>query len=285
MSINLKESPIISAIGNGTQRFFDEQRRRLIDVHRDPSAAQCFWDRHWNQVAGDQCLAEIRSPNNMVLRVTQRYLKLGARILEGGCGLGQNVWGLEKAGYSVWGVDNAIQTLEMVRELEPGLKLSYGDVRELDFPDASFDGYWSLGVIEHFWSGYDQILTEMARVLKPGGYLFITFPAMNPSRIARSARGYYPAWDSETGSRLVEHFYQFILPVKEVENVLHTLGFTTEVVRYLDGYKGAKDEFATVRRASKIAALFGIGRYWQKLMNVVASNRYGHIALLVMRKE
>jgi ubiquinone/menaquinone biosynthesis C-methylase UbiE len=274
-----------TTLARGTRRFFDKDRCRLIDVHCDPAAAQSFWDRHWDRVAGNRHLAAIHSPNSMVMRVTKRYLEPGAQILEGGCGLGQNVWGLERMGYSAWGVDNAKQTLDVVRELEPQLKLSYGDVRALDFPDATFDGYWSLGVIEHFWSGYDQILTDMARVLKPGGYLFITFPAMNPARTARASRGCYPKWDNETESRLVQQFYQYLLPVKAVEKDLQARGFLTKEMRYLDGYKGAKDEHPLINRISNFARVIGLARYWQKFMNVFASKRYGHIALLVMRKK
>ena len=47
----------------------------------------------------------------------------------------------------------------------PQLDVSYGDVRALEFEDDSFDGYWSLGVIEHFPDGYEDIGQEMTRVI------------------------------------------------------------------------------------------------------------------------
>jgi len=42
----------------------------------------------------------------------------------------------------------------------------------LKFPNNFFDGYWTLGVIEHFWEGYNQIIEEAKRVIKPGDIYF-----------------------------------------------------------------------------------------------------------------
>jgi len=55
----------------------------------------------------------------------------------------------------------------------------FSDVRKLNFPDHYFDGYWSLGVIEHFYKGYDEIIHKIYRVLHPGGFLFLTVPEMS----------------------------------------------------------------------------------------------------------
>jgi SAM-dependent methyltransferase len=50
------------------------------------------------------------------------------------------------------------------------------DMRALDFPDATFDFVWSVSSVEHLES-VEQVATtfrEIERVLKPGGYAFIT---------------------------------------------------------------------------------------------------------------
>lgn len=269
----------------GTLRYFDARQGRLIDVHVDDTAIHRYWDKHWASVACDRCRAAIHSPSAMVMRVTQRYLSPASKVLEGGCGLGQNVWGLGRAGYEVYGVDNAEETLEKVRKIEPGLRLYRGDVRALDFPDNSFDGYWSLGVIEHFWTGYESILAEMARVVKPGGYLFLTFPAMNPARRMKAKRGDYPDWSVDVELAAMERFYQFLLPITEVEDDLHRHGFVTLESRFVDGFKGAKDEFFWVNRLGQIAKAVGLGRLWAKALNLIASPFCGHVALLVMQRR
>ena len=104
-------------------------------------------------------------------RITARYLPPGSRVLEGGCGRANKVKALADAGFAAVGVDYAAESVELARQVYPGLDIQVGDVRMLPFPDGAFDGYWSIGVIEHFWAGYDDILREARRVLKPGGVL------------------------------------------------------------------------------------------------------------------
>ena len=48
------------------------------------------------------------------------------------------------------------------------------DANDLPFADDSFDAIISWGSIEHMAGGYAKALTEMRRVLKPDGILFIT---------------------------------------------------------------------------------------------------------------
>lgn len=52
--------------------------------------------------------------------------------------------------------------------------LRYGEATELPFAGASFDKALSIHTL-YFWSGPHQPLTELRRVLKPGGLLVLTF--------------------------------------------------------------------------------------------------------------
>jgi SAM-dependent methyltransferase len=49
-----------------------------------------------------------------------------------------------------------------------------GDVESLPFPDDSFDGAICMGVIDYLPSD-DKLLSEVARVLKPGGHFVLCF--------------------------------------------------------------------------------------------------------------
>jgi SAM-dependent methyltransferase len=55
------------------------------------------------------------------------------------------------------------------------LHAAAADVRALPFCDASFDAIYSMGTIEHF-DETEQAVSEMARVLKPGGRAIIGVP-------------------------------------------------------------------------------------------------------------
>jgi SAM-dependent methyltransferase len=64
---------------------------------------------------------------------------------------------------------------EMIKE-GPNLNFQLEDGTQLSFQDNSFDLVYSISVIEHIHGNYADAVQEMVRVLKPGGYLCLTFP-------------------------------------------------------------------------------------------------------------
>lgn len=136
--------------------------------------ADChFWDTLWESTSVKK---DILSGKNelFVYPITKKFLKPDkqVKILEGGCGKGSYVYSLDYRGYDAYGIDYATETISKIKAVMPELKVATGDVRKLPFENNFFDGYWSLGVIEHFWEGFDDIAMEMNRVLKKDGYVF-----------------------------------------------------------------------------------------------------------------
>jgi SAM-dependent methyltransferase len=192
-------------------------------IYLDEKATPEFWDQRW-QTTGKPGPV---NPRDEVVTVTGRYLSRGARVLEGGCGRANKVKAMVTAGYHAIGVDFAEESVKEAKTNYPGLDIRQGDVRSLDFPDAHFDGYWSIGVIEHFWEGYGPILVEAARVVRPNGFLFLTAPWLSPYRVRKVRNGEYPVAEFQTEP---ESFYQFALGREEVAVQLAKYGF--EVVRW-----------------------------------------------------
>jgi len=62
-----------------------------------------------------------------------------------------------------------------IREGE-NLRFLPEDATRLSFGDDSFDLVYSISVIEHIHGNYLTAVREMARVTRPGGYLYLTFP-------------------------------------------------------------------------------------------------------------
>jgi len=63
---------------------------------------------------------------------------------------------------------------KVAKKLESRLSLDVKDMRELDYPDGSFDLAYSVSVLEHTGS-YSEVIKSVHRVLKPGGRMVLTF--------------------------------------------------------------------------------------------------------------
>jgi SAM-dependent methyltransferase len=73
-------------------------------------------------------------------------------------------------------VDVSEAAVAAARERHPGLAAECGDVRRLDFPDATFDAVVSNSTLDHFESLEELRVAvhELARVLRPGGRFIVT---------------------------------------------------------------------------------------------------------------
>src|SRR3989339_1143819 len=221
--------------------YYDKINGRLVSVDNEVNAN--YWDEHWN--SGDFEAKLKHSRNVFITDNTRKFLKPGSRILEGGCGRGDKVFALQSCGFDAYGIDNAQDTVQKINRFVPELKVTLGDVRKLDFKDNFFDGYWSLGVIEHFYIGYSDITQEMWRVLRPDGYLFLTVPSMSPLRKLKAKFGLYPEF--KHSQELENNFYQFMLPPLQIIRSFEEVGFVLLSVCPLDGVKGMKDEILFFR--------------------------------------
>ena len=159
-----------------------------------------------------------------------------------------------------------------------------GDVRKLQFENASFDGYWSLGVIEHFYDGYESILEEMSRILRPGGYIFCTFPAMNEYRKKRARKGVYQPWQQD--DEVVKDFYQFALDPEKVETDFRRSGFRLVETQGIGTLTGWGEENDSVRWSTDVLSRFPFGLVPKVtvLIDPVLGKKLGHMVLLVMQK-
>ncbi len=108
-----------------------------------------------------------------------RYIQKDDQILESGCGSARWVKNLENKGYYCQGLEYSVTTLKIVKEIWPELDIFVGDILCHPFKDNSFDAVMSLGVVEHFEEGPEQALSEIFRILKPGGIGIITVPCFN----------------------------------------------------------------------------------------------------------
>ena len=264
------------------QRYYDQFNQQLIYIGR--AATEHFWDAQWQST--DFRKAITKTPNSWIARTTKKYLPLGSHILEGGCGQGNHVYALQQQGFKAVGLDYAPLTVEKLWQYAPELTIKLGDVRELPFPDNSFDGYWSLGVIEHFWDGYDTIANEIRRVIKPGGYLFLTFPCMSFLRIKKAQRGLYPYW--ENGLLEPDGFYQFALNPASVNRAFSNLDFHLIQEKGFASIKGIKDEVTYLEKQLQIfydSRAFTARVIKRVIDPLLLPYLFGHSRFMILKKK
>jgi ubiquinone/menaquinone biosynthesis C-methylase UbiE len=157
--IDLSEMHSVPVVGpNGFQRlrrYWKEPSGEMWDEIWSKTDAESYWK---NSLKGD-LLQEYK-------KTFLKYLKKGSKVLEAGCGVGQVVLAMRSRGYDCVGLDYAEKIINILNNKFPEVPFHKGDIRELPYENYTFDGYISLGVIEHFTEGQDLMLNEAARILR-----------------------------------------------------------------------------------------------------------------------
>ncbi|WP_367183044.1 methyltransferase domain-containing protein [Thermococcus sp.] len=109
-----------------------------------------------------------------------KFMKEKGKVLDLGCGAGGFSFLLEDLGFEVIGVDNSDYMLSLAQSFakEKGSRVEFvkGDARNLPFEDSSFDYVIFIDNLVHFEPlELGKAFREIARVLKPGGKLFLQF--------------------------------------------------------------------------------------------------------------
>lgn len=219
-------------------KYYEPEENRLIYIYKE--ATKEYWDELWKSQIQKNLNKSRISKWNYVIRKTKKYLPKCSKLLEGGCGNGIQVFKLHKSGFHTVGLDYSPLTINYLKKNYTELNFTQGDVRDIPFDDEYFDGYWSFGVIEHYYEGYKSIVKEMYRVIKPGKYLFLAFPHMSKIRRRKARRGKYPIWVHHSdGSK---DFFQFALDEDNVIKDVENNGFYFIEKKKLSGLSGLRDE-------------------------------------------
>lgn len=151
-----------------------------------------------------------------------RYLRVGQRVLDAGCGTGGLLRFLKQRGGDVTGVDASLTAIERLRRAAPDIPAQVASIEQLPFPDASFDAYLAIGSWEYPPEGPQQAAQEAARVLKPHGLAFIEVPHANSTRRLL----YLPLKRLERVVRTrTPRFSHYLFRIREMHTLLRRAGF------------------------------------------------------------
>ena len=113
------------------------------------------------------------------------YPRKGEKIIDLGCGWGNNSLSLQKKGFDVIGLDYSFKAIKIC--MESALKLGLDpsrfvcqDATKTQFKAAIFDVAYCVDFVEHIYpTVYNDLLSEVHRILKKDGKFIIYTP--NPS--------------------------------------------------------------------------------------------------------
>lgn len=125
-------------------------------------------DQHWWYVGRRRIIT------SWVESICREVGKRRPRILDVGCGTGANLQMLAKFGVAE-GVDVSAEALDFCRARGLG-RVRQGAAESLPYEDAQFDLVTGLDVVEHLDDDVGG-LSEMRRVLRPGGRALLFVPA------------------------------------------------------------------------------------------------------------
>jgi SAM-dependent methyltransferase len=168
-----------------------------------------------------------------VIRPYLAQLSPGSRILDAGCGLGEWTVFLGQQGFDVVGLDLIPEVIENLTRRFPSQRFVRGDIRQTDFDAGSFDACFSWGAFEHFEKGIGECLDEAHRIIRPGGWLFVSVPFQNWRHTLRDARPlevWDPGFDRVAGYQQPQQFYQWRFTRPELQRELELHGFRCAVV-------------------------------------------------------
>jgi SAM-dependent methyltransferase len=142
-----------------------------------------------------------------------------------GCGEGHWTALLARRGAAVVGVDVSEPRLARALRRRSSASFLRMDAEELEFADASFDKAVSFCVVEHFQRD-ERVLAHLARVVRPGGGLFLSADSLSNPGISDAERlthrRRYAAFNLYTRESLGEKLDRAGFELEETRYILTT---------------------------------------------------------------
>jgi SAM-dependent methyltransferase len=168
-------------------------------------------------------------------------LRPGHRILEIGSGRGTLLHELRARQLDVVGLETSAERVAEALARHPGLPIRHSTGVALPYPDATFDVVLSFDVFEHI-ADSDAHLTEVRRVLKPGGWYLLQTPNKWTNSVFETIRWRsFTRWREDhcslhTYGQLERRFRRHGFDISFADVKVVTPFYRKKVRRYLGGF-------------------------------------------------
>ena len=190
------------------------------------------WD--WENAEKDAWL----SPSEESYYYAEKWIAEGRKsLLDLGCGLGRHSVFFHKKGFKVTACDLSEYGVNNLKEWQKkegaDFRAVVCDMKKLPFADNAFDCIYSYHVISHCDSkGIELILSEIRRVLKPGGEIFFDFSSKDSWGFTASG---YPKIDENTFlavGGVEDGIPHFCVNLEDIDRLM--TGFKLNRIRHID---------------------------------------------------
>ncbi len=220
------------------------------------SAASVYHERLWESIPAGLEPADFQ----VRLAFLRARVQAGERVLDVGCGEGRFTSALVEAGVQAVGIDVAQEPLRRAQARRSAAVARHAagtagaelDLRVVPphgpwpFAEASFDAVWAGETIEHVMDTAGW-LSEVRRVLRPGGLLLLSTPAndrLTLLRAALSRRAFAAHFDPRS-----DHL-RFYTRASLAE-LLEEFGFAGIAIDGLGGVPGARRTLLAVAQRTR----------------------------------
>jgi ubiquinone/menaquinone biosynthesis C-methylase UbiE len=185
----------------------------------------------YDLIAKDYAKNELASAPKLEETIFIKLLMPGQKILDVGCGFGRNLKAFLEYGLDTYGFDGSKELLKIAKTQASKAKLKLLDLRDrLPYQDKFFDAVWARNSLHHLEPrDLQQSLSELKRVLKPNGIIFIEWKEGKEATITKEEKAFGK-----------ERFYN-LLSKEEVEELIGDAGF--EITNSYIYNSGKKEQF------------------------------------------
>jgi len=244
---------------------YPQQTRDYLDLR--PATAFAEQTKYLDEALHQDARHESVSPPLLQSGVRQRQLRRfldlapGDRVVDLGCGSGRSILWNAASGAAFTGVD---VSPFFAHEARATADLALGDLRRLPFADGAFTKGYALDVLEHLSpEALDGMLAEAARVLAPGGVLFVYSHVRKNAPIAKGLRAINALARGLERAGLIDMTQErlrksdHVNPLHDVphlEAVVDRAGFRVARIRYYTPIVGGFVENILMRMAERALA-------------------------------
>jgi ubiquinone/menaquinone biosynthesis C-methylase UbiE len=202
------------------EKYFEGKYVEKLGEHNKVERAN--FENQYNNLANNY--ADMKYEENPQLKDLDIFLKLlktKSKILDLGCGAGQDAKYLAEAGIDVLGLDISKEMIAEAKKRNPAISFSVGDFLLFNFLDDKFDAVWCSTVFHHIPSAQNEVfIKKIQRILRSGGLLYISTGVGD-----NESEGWTDAGWETKNEKIPTKMYNKIMTSEKFENLIKKFSF------------------------------------------------------------